>query len=150
MSHPFTPATDPRKTDCIRCGLPRGRHVVPLERDTSWEMTAVADISELCQRAHGQSSATLAREVSVRLEKGAVEYGDSWKTRPPMEMLAEAREEPADAIAWMLLFLERVKPSVTASEFEDLRMLVMECASHLAAASAVTPRLQHLASQLLS
>ena len=148
MTHAFTAAADPRNKDCIRCGRPAENHDRPV-RDTEWEVSLLNDIAEWCARAHGENPATLARAVIGRLEKGEGEYGESWKTRDPMELLTEAAEEPPDGVAWALLFLERSRDLVSPSEFEDLQMLVVEFATHLAAAHAVSPRLHALAAQLL-
>lgn len=53
------------------------------------------------------------------LGTGVQEYGDTWKTRPVRELVAEALEECDDIPAWVFLLRERiVRMSEIVSELE--------------------------------
>lgn len=109
--------TNPRKVrTCQRCAKVIAE---PPARDHGLEQTALADASEMALRVNGEHSGPFARLVTERLELGAETYGDlAFHDR---DNLLEAFPEAADSAAYILLDLQRLRPSMDDEQFVELR-----------------------------
>lgn len=59
-------------------------------------------------RKGGIGHTSWAQRVMARIEQAARQYGDSWKSRPVVELVQEAREESLDLGGWPLLVFLRM------------------------------------------
>ena len=137
---------DPRNSGmCRKCGRAMP---APAARDRVFEGETLALAAELCERVHSVSPHSFARTVLGRLEKGELDYGAAWAARPERQLLAEAGEEPSDASAWLLLYLQRLREVLPDGEFQDARMIALDAMAYCAAADDALRRLGQLADEL--
>lgn len=113
------PSTNPRRENlCVRCN----RVIERRERDRDLEQELFALAVELNERAHGEHPGSFASRVFERLEIGEDRYGDEYLHR---DNLAEAQEETPDTVAYSLLELQRLRPSVSDDDWQELRMAAL-------------------------
>lgn len=111
------PSANPRSTgSCVRCG----RIITPVPaRDHPLEQAALADAAEIAARVSGDSSPPFPRLVADRLALGAQTYGDlAFLDR---DNALEAFPEGADAAAYLLLEIQRLRPLVDELDWLELR-----------------------------
>lgn len=117
-------------------------------RNHNEELQLLEEAAELCQRVYGQQSQVFTRLVTERLIKGALRYGEgSFLKR---DNLAEAIEEPPDACAYALLELQRVGPSLSEVDRQELRQYTLGVTAAAINLDAAIRRLQHARDELLS
>ena len=137
---------DPRNAGaCRKCGK-----VMPTtaERDRAFEDETLELAAELCERVHSVSPRPFARTVLGRLVKGGDDYAGSWVSRPERELLQEASEEPADAVAWVLLYMQRLRGELPDEQHADALMIALDAMAYCAAADDALRRLGQLADEL--
>lgn len=66
------------------------------------------DYLEAVGRQRGSVDEEFARHVLMRLERGAREYGDNYRSRSLQSMVYETREEEADVAGWLALALDLI------------------------------------------
>ena len=68
----------------------------------------VSDALREIGRHRGAQDRSFAQAVTMRLEVGAQEYGNTYKERELVALLDEVREELADAPGWLILALDLI------------------------------------------
>ena len=130
---------------CNKCG----RVLPPTpERDREFELETLDLAVELCERVHSVTPRPFVRTVFARLVKGGADYAGSWSSRPERELLQEASEEPADAVAWVLLYMQRLRAELPEESHADALMIALDAMAYCAAADDALRRLGQLADEL--
>ena len=137
--------TPPMKGICVKCG----RLLPPApERDRQFEDETLELVAELCERVHSVSPRSFSRAVLSRLDKGQLDYGGTWVARPERDLLTEALDEPCDGSGWLLLYLQRLKDTLTHDQWLECRMIALDAMAYCAAADDALRRLGQLADEL--
>ena len=137
--HDCEPPADPRKQGtCVRCGRPipppppaaRPRRVNPAR----WLETARGILP------------TYPARVMARHQQAAAEYGDSWRTRPLVDLAAEPPEEGLDIGGWPMLIGERLDeldPAVRGEAAALVESLIRQGAQVTATADRLAALIAH-------
>lgn len=126
---------------CVKCGVVMPE---PLERDRGLEDAVLSLTTELCERVHSVKPVTFTGRVLARLEKGEQDYEGTWQERPEGELVVEAADEPADAAAWLLLYLQRLKDRLDTPAFLECQMVALDAMAYFAAGDDALNRLRVL------
>ena len=117
-------------------------------RDHVEEARLLNEAANICQRVYGESAPRFARTVRQRLAKGAAQYGDS--DYLSKDNLIEASLESPDLAAYAMLDYQRVAPSLSALERQELRQHTLGVLAATINLEAALSRLRYNRDELLS
>lgn len=75
-------------------------------RNTHLEARLLERVADAARDRLGLDCASYPHAVQARLELGAHRYGETFRDRPTVELVAEIKEEAEDLAAWSLLALQ--------------------------------------------